>query len=167
MGCTTEILARQAAIDVVVRYADALDRADTDDDATRPRFESCFADDAVIDLSKFSAIGMNYKPIQGRTKITDACMSAVGTAMDTTHSLTNFLVTLNEQNSGARVTCYSESQHVKKGQAFDSESHDNSLMVKCRYEATVVKEESEWKIQRLDIIPLWSKGSMSVFKRKL
>lgn len=157
MGCTTEILARQAAIDVLLRYADGLDRADA------TQFESSFADDAIIDLSAFSALGLTYEPIHGRSAISAACMSAVGTTLETTHSLTNFLVKLNEQNDGASVTCYSESQHIKKGQAFAADSQDNSIIVKCRYQATVAQQGSEWKIKRLDVIPLWSKGSMSVF----
>ncbi|EHK17880.1 uncharacterized protein TRIVIDRAFT_45127 [Trichoderma virens Gv29-8] len=158
MGCITEILARQAAIDVVLRYADALDRADEN------LFEFCFAEDATIDLSPFSVLGMDYKPIQGRKEITSACMSAVGTTMETTHSLTNFLVKLNEQNTAASITCYSESQHIKIGQAFHSDSQDSSLIVKCRYEATVAQQGSEWKIESLKVVPLWSRGSMTVFQ---
>ncbi|KAM0246878.1 hypothetical protein ACHAQJ_010059 [Trichoderma viride] len=157
MGCTTEILARQAAIDALLRYADGLDRADA------VQFESAFADDAIVDLSAFSSLGMTYEPLHGRNTISAVCMKAVGETLETTHSLTNVLVKLNEQSDGASITCYSESQHIKKGQAFASDSQDNSLIVKCRYQATVIQQGSEWKIKRLDVIPLWSKGSMSVF----
>lgn len=157
MGCNTELSARQAAIDALLRYADGLDRGDV------AQFESAFVDDAIMDLSAFSSLGLTYEPIQGRSIISAACMNAVGQTLETTHSLTNFLVKLNEHSDGAYFTCYSESQHIKKGQAFATESQDNYLIVKCRYEATVVQQESDWKIKRLDIIPLWSKGSMSVF----
>ncbi|KAL7788620.1 hypothetical protein V8C37DRAFT_233205 [Trichoderma ceciliae] len=157
MGCTTEILARQAAIDALLRYADGLDRVDA------VQFESAFADDAIVDLSAFSSLGIAYEPLHGRNIISAVCMSAVGETLETTHSLTNFLVKLNEQSDGAKVTCYSESQHIKKGQAFASDSQDNSIIVKCRYQAMVAQQGSEWKIKSLDVIPLWSKGSMSVF----
>ncbi|KAL6872754.1 hypothetical protein J3F83DRAFT_730895 [Trichoderma novae-zelandiae] len=159
MGCTTRINARQEAIDVLVRYADGLDRGDA------AQFESCFAQDATLDLSPFSVLGMAYQPIHGRAAIAAECMKAVGTTLETTHSLTNFLVTLSEQNDGASVTCLSEAQHVKKGHEFDVESQDSALIVKCRYEAAVVAQEgeSEWKIKSLKLTPLWSRGSMTIF----
>lgn len=157
MERTTAILARQAAIDALLRYTDALDRADA------VQFDSVFTEDAIIDLTAFSSLGMNYEPIHGRSAITAACMSAVGEALETTHSLTNILVKLNDQNDSATITCYSEAQHIKKGQAFASDSHDNSLVVKCRYNASVSQRGSEWKIERLDVVPLWSKGNMSIF----
>lgn len=153
----TAILARQAAIDALLRYADGLDRADA------AQFESAFAEDAIVDLTAFSALDMNSEPIHGRNSITTACMGAVGEALETTHSLTNILVKLNDQNDSAIITCYSEAQHVKKGQAFASDSHDNSLVVKCRYNASVSQQGPTWKIERLEVVPLWSKGSMSVF----
>ncbi|RFU75887.1 hypothetical protein TARUN_6349 [Trichoderma arundinaceum] len=157
MGGVTEILARQAAIDAVLRYVDGLDRADA------AQLESAFAEDATMDLSAFSALGMTYEPVHGRSIISDICMKAVGESMDTTHSLTNFLVKLNEQGGSAYVTCYSEAQHIKKGQAFASDFQDNSLIVKCRYQATVAQQGSEWRIKRLDIIPLWSKGNRDLY----
>ncbi|PTB66682.1 hypothetical protein BBK36DRAFT_1198105 [Trichoderma citrinoviride] len=145
MGCTTRINARQEAIEVLVRYADGLDRGDA------AQFESCFAEDAILDLSPFSVLGMTYQPIHGRAAITAECMKAVGTTLETTHSLTNFLVTLNETNDSASVSCLSEAQHVKKGHEFDTESQDTALIVKCRYEATIAQEGDSHR------------GSMSIF----
>jgi hypothetical protein len=157
MDHAAAIFARQAAIDALLRYADGLDRADP------AQFESAFTEDAILDLTVFSSLGMKYEPIHGRNDIKIACMSAVGEVLETTHSLTNILVKLNDQNDSASITCYSEAQHIKKGQAFASDSHDNSLIVKCRYNASVSKQGSTWRIERLDVIPLWSKGSLSVF----
>ncbi|KAL7807264.1 hypothetical protein V8C26DRAFT_414948 [Trichoderma gracile] len=158
MGCTTRINARQEAIDVLVRYADGLDRGDA------AQFESCFAEDATMDLSPFSVLGMTYEPIHGRAAITAECMKAVGTTLETTHSLTNFLVTLNEQNDSASITCLSEAQHVKKGHEFDVESMDSALIVKCRYEVTAAQEsDSVWRIKTFKLTPLWSRGSKSIF----
>lgn len=157
MERTTAILARQAAIDALLRYTDGLDRADA------AQFESAFTENAILDLTAFSSLGINYEPIHGRSSIIAACMSAVGEALETTHSLTNILVKLNNQNDGAAITCYAEAQHIKKGQAFASDSHDNSLLVKSRYIASVSQQGPDWKIERLEVVPLWSKGSMSVF----
>ncbi|KAL6903952.1 hypothetical protein GGI43DRAFT_399265 [Trichoderma evansii] len=157
MEPATAILARQGAIDALLRYTDGLDRGDA------TQLDSAFTEDAIVDLSAFSSLGMNYEPIHGRNTITAVCMNAVGEALETTHSLTNILVKLNDKNDSAIITCYSEAQHIKKGQAFASDSHDNSLLVKCRYNASVSQRGSEWKIERLDVVPLWSKGNMSVF----
>lgn len=158
MGCTTRINARQEAIHALVRYADGLDRGDA------AQFESCFAEDATMDLSPFSVLGMTYEPIHGRAAITAECMKTVGKTLETTHSLTNFLVTLNEQCDSASITCLSEAQHVKKGYEFDIESQDSALIVKCRYEATVAQEgDSVWRIKSFKLTPLWSRGSKSIF----
>lgn len=157
MEQVTAILARQAAIDALLRYTDGLDRAD------ETHLKSAFTEKAVLDLSAFKSLGQTYEPIHGLDKITAVCMGAVGKALETTHSLTNILVELNDENDSATITCYCEAQHIKQGQAFASDSHDNSLLVKSRYIASVSKQGPTWKMERLDIVPLWSKGNNNVF----
>ncbi|KAK1241079.1 hypothetical protein MKX08_001053 [Trichoderma sp. CBMAI-0020] len=156
MEHATAILARQAAIDALLRYVDGLDRAD------EAQLESAFTEDATLDLSALSSLGKTFGAVHGLDNISAVCMAAVGKALETTHSLTNILVKLNDENYNAIVTCYCEAQHIKKGQAFASDSQDNSLLVKSRYSASVSKKGSTWRIERLDIVPLWSKGSSSV-----
>lgn len=157
MEQATAILARQAAIDALLRYTDGLDRAD------EAQLKSAFTEQAILDLSQFLSLGMTYPPIHGLDNITAVCMGAVGKALETTHSLTNILVKLDDQNNSANITCYCEAQHIKQGQAFASDSHDNSFLVKSRYTALVSQQGPTWKIERLDIVPLWSKGNSSVF----
>lgn len=156
MEHATAILARQAAIDALLRYADGLDRADED------QVKSAFTENAILDLSAFESLGKTFKAIHGLDNISAVCMEAVGKALETTHSLTNILVKLNEKNDNAIITCYCEAQHIKQGEAFASDSHDNSRIVKSRYNASVSKTKTTWKIERLDIVPLWSKGNISV-----
>lgn len=160
MEDVTAILARQAAIDALLRYADGLDRAD------ETQLKSAFTEKAILDLSAFISLEKTYEPIHGLDNISAVCMKEVGKALVTTHSLTNILVKLNDKNDSATITCYSEAQHIKLGQAFASDSHDNSLIVKCRYSASVSKHEDTWKIERLDLVPLWTRGSLSLLRNK-
>ena len=89
------------------------------------------------------------------------CMQS-GSTLDTTHTLTNFRVALNEDQDEAKVVCYGEAQHSKKGQGLVAGVKDYYLVM-SKYDALVVRKSSEWRIKRLDIKPIWSQGTPSVF----
>lgn len=145
----------EASIDALVQYASGLDNADAF------QLQSSFTEDATLDLSKFTSLGMTYPPINGREVIVDVCMKSVGEPLDTSHTLSNFRVMMDEDKSEATITCYAESQHFKKGEGLATGMKEN-LLVKSRYDSLVVREDNEWRIRRLTIVPVWSMGNVSL-----
>ncbi|KAH8811238.1 hypothetical protein F5884DRAFT_268236 [Xylogone sp. PMI_703] len=146
---------REAAINALLQYTYGLDNADAGG------LQSSFTEDAILDLTKFSSLGMEFPAIHGREVIVDVCMKSVGLPLDTTHSLSNFRVFLDESSTKATITCYAEAHHFKKDKGLDTGDKDYFL-VKSRYDAVVVREDKEWRIKQLNIVPLWSQGNTSV-----
>jgi hypothetical protein len=144
-----------SATGALVRYTFGLDTPD------RSLLISSLTEDAVLDLSKFSAFGLTYPPIEGRNAVVDASMNAVGNTLDTSHTLSNFHVVATADETSAEIKCYAEAQHFKKGDGLANGRKD-CFLVKSRYDALVILIEGTWKIKRLEITPLWCKGEPSI-----
>lgn len=145
----------EAAIGALVRYTFGIDAADSH------QLESAFSSDAVLDLTKFSKLGMNFPAVRSREAIVQTCMNTVGNPLDTTHSLSNFQVGPGEHDNELKVTCYAEAQHFKKDQGL-AQGVKEHFLSKSRYDAILSRQEGTWKITHLGIEPLWSLGNPDV-----
>lgn len=145
----------ESPINVLIQFVFGLD----DPDALLLR--SSFTEDAILDLSKFTSLGMTYPPIEGRDIIVDVCMKSIGEPLDTSHTLSNFRVVINEDKTEATIACYVEGQHFKKGDGLAAGTKENFL-VKSRYDAVVVQRDNEWRIKQLTITPKWRLGNATI-----
>ena len=106
--------------------------------------------------------------INGKENVVDSLKGVM--EMDTTHMLSNFRVCLNESADGgggrsARVTCYALSNHFKAGEG-PSPVSGAGFMVGNRYEVDLVGDGQQgWKIKKVVINLVWSKGDLSIFGR--
>lgn len=149
---------RESAIDAVIRFVVALDTGDTD------LSTSSLTEDATLDLTPFQTAGpefAHYNVVSGRTAIVDRLMTAVGTALDTTHCATNIRCLVD--NNTASLTCCVLAQHFRKGEGLDPEKQDYCLHGN-QYEATIVRVGDLWRIKTLVITPAWAQGNPEVMK---
>jgi len=145
----------EGAVDTLVRYTVGLDCADSQ------QLESAFTSDAILDLTKFSKLGMDIPIVQGREAIVQTCMDTVGIPLDTTHSLSNFQFLPGADDDQLRIKCYAEAQHFRKDQGLMQTAKDH-YWSKSRYEALLTYQEGAWRINHLAIEPLWSIGNVAV-----
>lgn len=145
----------EAAVDTLVRYTVGLDSPDSQ------QLGSAFTSDAILDLTKFSKLGMDIPIVQGREVIVQTCMHTVGIPLDTTHSLTNFQFLPGADDDQLRIKCYAEAQHFRKDQGLMQTAKDH-YWSKSRYEALLTYQAGVWRINHLAIEPLWSIGNVAV-----
>jgi hypothetical protein len=143
------------AVDALVRYTVGLDFADAQ------QLESAFTSDAVMDLTKFSKLGMDIPIVKGREAIVQSCMQTVGVPLDTTHSLSNFQFLPGADDEQLTIKCYAEAQHFRKDQGLMQTAKDH-YWSKSRYDALLIYQEGSWRIFHLAIEPLWSIGNVAV-----
>ena len=146
---------REAAIDSIIRFVTSLDSGDEDVCA------SSMTDDIVMDLTPFAKAGMNIPVINGKAAAVNQLMTAVGTALDTTHMATNIRCTV--KGDSAELTCTVLAQHFRKGEGLKSECQENVLHGNL-YKATIVREGDLWKANYLTITPAWTQGNHDVMK---
>ncbi|EXJ66965.1 uncharacterized protein A1O5_09611 [Cladophialophora psammophila CBS 110553] len=146
---------REAAIDSVIRFVCALDEGDTDLSA------SSLTADAIMDLTPFKMVGMNYEVVHGRKIVVDRLMTTVGTALDTTHSATNIRCTVQGDTAG--LTCCVLAQHFRKGEGLNPEFQDYYLFGN-QFKCSVVREGELWRIKSLVIAPAWTQGNPDVMR---
>ncbi|KAK5061241.1 hypothetical protein LTR84_007783 [Exophiala bonariae] len=145
----------EGAVEALVRYTGGLDFADSE------QLGSAFTSDAILDLTKFSKLGMEIPILQGREAIVQTCMQTVGIPLDTTHSLSNFQFFPGADDDQLRVKCYAEAQHFRKGQGLMQTDKDH-YWSKSLYVALLTCEAGVWSINHLVIEPVWSIGNVAV-----
>lgn len=152
------LTAREAAIDAIHRFTQALDDNDT------ILLRSCITSDAMVDRSGLSAvIGQELPPTPGIELIEKFVLGTVG-PLDTSHQVSNIRVKLNEHGKAAEVTCCVIAEHYRLGDGKDPQKSVR-LSVCSRYRADVVEDEKErlWKIKKVHLVALWSAGDLRVF----
>jgi hypothetical protein len=137
-----------AVVDALYRYAAGIDLRDQD------LLASALADDAVSDFRPAAAkAGFEYPVIEGKDLIVGA-LSASLSSVDTTHSVSNPRVTID--NDKAHMEVMVEAQHVPR--------HDSSMhyLMKNRYDVDLVRKDGGWVIQRVVVDNVWRNGNPGV-----
>jgi hypothetical protein len=139
---------RMAAIDALYRFAAGIDRRDWN------MLASALAEDAVSDFGPASAkAGFYYPVIQGRDAIIAALSSSLS-QVDTTHSVSNPLVTID--GATAQLDALVEAQHVPIN---DPVRH---YLMKNRYDVELVRQGDGWVIMRNTVDNVWRTGDVTV-----
>lgn len=146
---------REAAIDAIIRFVVSLDDGDADLCA------SSLTEDVVMDLTPFSKVGYDYKPMTGRANVVERLMTAVGKALDTTHCATNIRCTVDGDK--AHLSCCVLAQHFRLGQGPGPEFQDHSFWGN-QYKASIVRDGDLWKLSSVVITPAWTQGNIDVMK---
>jgi hypothetical protein len=153
------LLARQAVIDVVVRYATGIDRRDW------TRYQSCFTDPCRFDFSSFS--GRPAADMAAADWVA-AVRSVNGNFDATQHLSTNHVVTFEGPNE---ATCVSEmqAQHfftpasmVALGQ---TEGSVNWCALGGHYTNRLVRDAGtgDWRISACTLEVRWITGDLGIF----
>ncbi|MGL5860940.1 MAG: nuclear transport factor 2 family protein [Phycicoccus sp.] len=141
------------ALDALIRFAEGLDRGDAD------ILASAFAEDAVADFAPAAErIGISFPLLTGRDTIVTGLIGSIG-ALDTSHSVTNTRVTVNED--GAVLTAYVEAQHFPTGEGSQPGS-TRQLLMKNTYRVDLVRGSDDWRISRMTIDNLWTVGDVTI-----
>lgn len=151
---------REAAIDAIYRFLQALDDADEN------LLRSAFISDAIVDRSGLTtATGIPFPILQGISDIEHGILGTIG-RMDTGHHVSNVRVKLTDNGEKADVTCYVLAQHCRPGEG-PSPKFEMHLAMGSRYSAVVVKDNSDglWKIEKAELHCLWSEGDLGVFRK--
>lgn len=137
-----------AVIDTLHRFAAGIDLKDP------ALLTSAFTADAVSDFRPAAAkAGFEYPVLEGRETIV-AALSGALSQLDTTHSVSNARVILEGDN--ARLDALVEAQHVPQ-------SHPSRhYLMKNRYDVELMREGSEWLIQRVTVDNVWRSGDPAV-----
>ena len=134
--------ARSAIIDLMNRYAHALDTRDWG------LLESCFTKDATFHARKVldnAVPDADFMVIEGRDAFI-AGLRAIWQGLSATHHmLSNHVVTLAGDGHSAQGSCYMRAHHV--GNRERAHLFEESL---GRFDFDLVRAGQEWKIRRMD-----------------
>jgi 3-phenylpropionate/cinnamic acid dioxygenase small subunit len=142
---TPEDLAdKQEVVELLYRYATALDSRDWDLLAT------VFTDDGVAD---YSSLGL---PVcDGAAAIVGACRTTLVGFDATQHIISNPVVELDGDR--ARARCYFQAQHRLVG----APGGDN-FIVAGTYEDAVVRTAGGWRIAHRTLLATWFEGNAGI-----
>jgi ketosteroid isomerase-like protein len=139
---------RLAVVEALYRFAAGIDKRDRD------LLASSLAPDAVSDFRPAAAkAGFEYPVIEGRDTIVSALSTSLG-SLDTTHSVTNALVTIDGDT--ARTDALVEAQHVPRS------DHSRHYLMKNRYDVELIRSGDVWLIQRNTVDNVWRSGDIAV-----
>jgi hypothetical protein len=133
---------RQANIDLMNRYAHALDTRDWD------LFASLFTPDARFHARQYrdySVPGEDFMVLEGRDAIVGSLQAIWRGLSATHHMLANHMVELAPDARNARASCYLRAHHV--GDKERAHLFEESL---GRFDFETVLEDGTWKIARMD-----------------
>jgi 3-phenylpropionate/cinnamic acid dioxygenase small subunit len=136
-----EMLDKQEIVELLYRYATALDGRDW------PALAAVFAEDGVAD---YTSLGL--PACEGPDAIVAACRQTLIGFDATQHLITNPTVDL--AGDPARARCYFQAQHRLAG----APGGDNYI-VAGTYEDEVVRSPDGWRIARRTLIPTWFDGN--------
>lgn len=137
---TDVLVDRQAIVDVTIAYCWALDSHEWD------ALDNVFTPDAT------AALGHEVDGIE-------AIKARVREALEPLDASQHFVGTHEVRVSGDHATCrcYLQAQHVRGG--VDGE---DTFMFAGRYEDEFVRTADGWRIQRRDLIAMWTAGNPAV-----
>ncbi len=139
---------RLAVVEALYRFAAGIDRRDWD------QLASALAENVVSDFGPASAkAGFDYPVIEGRDTLIAALSGSLG-QLDTTHSVSNALVTIDGDT--ARMDALVEAQHVPVN---DPSRH---YLMKNRYDVELSRQGELWVITRNTVDNVWRSGDVTV-----
>jgi hypothetical protein len=139
---------RLAVVEALYRFAAGIDQRDW------PLLASALAENVVSDFGPASAkAGFNYPVIEGRDTLIAALLGSLG-QLDTTHSISNPLVTIDGDT--ARLDALVEAQHVPVN---DPSRH---YLMKDRYDVELTRQGDIWIITRNTVDNVWRSGDVAV-----
>lgn len=137
-----ETLVRQSHIDLLNRYAHALDTRDW------PALAALFTDDAIFAARRslgFGAGEADAFSIEGREKLVQTIAAIISSLSATHHMLSNYVVDIDPGGSAATASCYLRAYHAGAGER--AHLFEESL---GRFDLKTVRLGSGWKIRRMD-----------------
>lgn len=144
MDSVEMFMARQEVIDVLTRYATALDTRDW------ALLATCFTVDAVADYRGFGGRRDGYAAIEGGVR------SALDGLDSSQHIITNHVVEIDGDR--ARATSYLHAQHYRKGT-----DGGDTFTVGATYRDVLVHGQEGWRIAERRLDPSWIAGNRGVF----
>lgn len=145
---------RAEIADTLYRFAAGLDDADP------VSLRSALTEDAVVDFSPASKIGIDFIVLTPREVIVESAMSSVG-PMDTSHNLSNIRSEID--GDSAHATCSALAQHFPGGTGPNPNKTIHALMMN-RYDINLVRDGATWRISRLTIDNIWFEGDTAVLR---
>jgi 3-phenylpropionate/cinnamic acid dioxygenase small subunit len=150
-----EALVRQAHIDLLNRYAHALDTRDWS------ALAALFADDAIFAARRLLGIGAGEADafsIEGRDKLVETIAAIISSLSATHHMLSNYVVDIDPGGTKATASCYLRAYHAGAGER--AHLFEESL---GRFDLKTVRLGSGWKIRRMDENIMIMLGTPEVF----
>lgn len=139
---------KSAVVEALHRFCTGIDRRDW------TLFASAIAENVVSDFGPASAkAGFEYPVIEGRENLISALSGSLS-PFDTTHSVSNPLVTLDGDT--ARLDALVEAQHVLIS---DPARH---YLMKNRYDVELARRGDVWVITRNTVDNVWRSGDVRV-----
>jgi 3-phenylpropionate/cinnamic acid dioxygenase small subunit len=138
------LLDRQEILDLLTRYAMALDAHDW------PLLRTCFTPGAVADYGELEGVNT------GIEEIVRTCHRALAGLDASQHLLGNFVVEIDGDR--AESTCYVHAQHY-----LVSASGLNTFVVAGTYRDHLVRTGEAWRIEHRSLRPSWTDGNAAVF----
>ncbi|MEV6601734.1 nuclear transport factor 2 family protein [Actinoplanes sp. NPDC051346] len=149
MDLVAELIARQEIVDALHRFALGRDIRD------REMLMSAFTPTAEFDFRPAAErCGLTGMPLMtGPEMIADIVLDP-RVALDTTHSVSNCLVTLG--GDGASLTALVEAQHLPTG------NHSRHALLKNLYTVELLPQGRRWLMHRVRIENIWFTGDPRV-----
>lgn len=132
----------QANIDLMNRYAHALDTRDWE------LFATLFTEDtefAARQWEEGAVPGPDFMNVKGCRELTETLQKTWEGLSATHHLLSNYVVDLAPDGASAKATCYMRAHHV--GNRERSHLFEESL---GRFDLETVKQADGWKIARME-----------------
>jgi 3-phenylpropionate/cinnamic acid dioxygenase small subunit len=139
------LLDRQEIIDLLIRYATALDSRNWS------LLRTCFTPDAI------ACHGERRGLSEGLESIIETCRGALSGLDSSQHLLSNFVIELIDSGS-ARAASYLHAQHV-----LVSHSGLNTFVVAGTYRDSLVRTSEGWRIVHRTLETTWTDGNAGLF----
>ena len=138
----TGALVRQAHIELLNRYAHALDTRDW------PALAALFTDDAIFAAQRSLGFGAGEADtfyVEGRDKLVQTLATVISSLSATHHMLSNYVVDIDPGGAATTTSCYLRAYHAGAGER--AHLFEESL---GRFDLKTVRLGSGWKIRRMD-----------------
>jgi len=137
-----EALVRQEHIDILNRYAYALDTRDW------PGLAALFTDDAIFAARRLLGSGSGEADafsLTGRDKLVETIAAIISSLSATHHMMSNYIVDIEPSGAVATASCHFRAYHAGAGER--AHLFEESL---GRFDLKTVRVGSGWRIQRMD-----------------
>jgi hypothetical protein len=146
---------RLAHIDLLNRYADALDTRDW------PALKELYTEDAVFSARRLLGVGgpeADAFAIEGRDKLVATIGAIIDTLSGTHHFLSNYVVDVEAGGAAATVSCYLRAYHAGAGPR--AHLFEESL---GRFDLKTVRIGAAWKIREMQETVMIMLGTPEAF----